>query len=119
MILHCVFCSFRDEVSSKQRINIFQELATFSQSLTGVLGFDFGPNRDFEMKSQKFSDGFVIRFEDRQALKAYLVHPVHQQLGRKLTKLCDHEADGIIVFDLDISNRMSRRKPAAIPKSLL
>jgi len=80
-----------------------QELANFSQCLTGVLGFDFGPNRDFEMKSQNFSDGFVIRFDDQLALKAYLVHPTHQQLGSKLCELCNGGAGGIMVFDLEIS----------------
>lgn len=101
MILHCVFCSFRDDVSPALRSQIFRELSTFSQTLDGVIAFDSGPNRDFEGKSQEYSDGFVIRFVDRNALERYAAHPKHLELGRRLCGLCNGGPDGIVVFDLD------------------
>lgn len=101
MILHCVFCSFRTDVGAGERRSILQDLATFSQSLDGVLAFDFGPNRDFEKKSPDFSDGLVIRFRDKEALAAYAVHPTHQKLAARLCDLCNAGAEGIIVFDIE------------------
>lgn len=103
MFLHCVFCNFRENISPKSRAYIFQELPLFSQRLDGVLSFDFGPNLDFEGKSQGYSDGFIIRFKDQYALEAYAQNPTHQKLGRQLCGLCNGGADGITVFDIRTS----------------
>ena len=46
-ILHCVFCNFRKDVTAEQRTEVFAALEAFSQKIDGVLGFDFGENRDF------------------------------------------------------------------------
>lgn len=102
MILHCVFCDFLPEVSGAARDALFEELSNLSLSLEGVETFEFGPNRDFEQKSQNFSAGFVIRFRDQAALEAYAVHPGHQALGAQLCDMCTGGADGIVVFDLEI-----------------
>lgn len=100
MILHCVFCNFQSDASQADRTAILAELAAFSQSLDGVLGFDFGANHDFENKSPAVTDGFVIRFRDRQALAAYADHPTHKALGARLCELCEGGADGVMVVDL-------------------
>lgn len=102
MILHCVFCSFRDDISedaSKAAINALED---FSLKLDGVIAFDHGPNLDFEMKSQAYDRGFVIRFTDAQDLDNYANHPTHKELGGQLSQLCVGGGDGIIVFDLDV-----------------
>ncbi len=100
MILHCVFCSFRDDVSQEQRRDILEQLAVFSTGLDGVMAFDHGANHDFENKSPDHGAGFVIRFRDKQALEAYAEHPTHEQLGGRLCELCNGGADGIVVYDL-------------------
>ncbi|UWR91217.1 Dabb family protein [Phaeobacter inhibens] len=102
MILHCVFCQFDEAASRAEREDVLKALAEFSRGLDGVLAFDWGPNRDFERKSQAYSDGFVIRFSDRAALERYAEHPTHQQLGAQLCALCVGGGDGIAVFDLEI-----------------
>lgn len=101
MILHCVFCNFKPDVSEDAQNAIFAELAEFSHTLSGVQAFDFGPNRDFEFKSQDYNSGFVIRFDNSAALEAYAIHPTHKELGGRLCDLCVGGADGIIVFDLE------------------
>ncbi len=100
MILHCVFCDFQPDAGQAARHAVLSELATFGQTLDGVLGFDFGPNADFEGKSPQVTDGFVIRFADRQALATYADHPTHKALGARLCELCVGGADGIMVVDL-------------------
>ncbi len=101
MILHCVFCHLRDDVSDTELSGILTELASFSASLDGVLSFEFGPNRDFENKSADFRYGFVIRFTDADALATYADHPTHKALGSRLRDLCEGGAEGIVVFDLE------------------
>ena len=102
MILHCVFCDFKADSADAQRNDILNALALFSEELEGVLGFDFGPNLDFECKSALFDAGFVIRFADRDAAQVYASHPTHQKLGAQLCELCNGGADGITVFDLEV-----------------
>ncbi|SHH98890.1 Dabb family protein [Marivita hallyeonensis] len=101
MILHCVFCTFRPDVPSEKRRQILSDLAAFSRTLNGVLGFDHGPNRDFEGKSPQVTDGFVIRFSETADLSAYAEHPTHKALGQRLCDLCVGGADGIMVVDLE------------------
>lgn len=101
MIIHCVFCNFKSDVTAEARLDVLQKLADFSQTLDGVLGFEFGPNRDFEQKSPDYSDGFVIRFTSPETLAVYAKHPTHQALGAQLVGLTQGGADGIMVFDLE------------------
>ena len=103
VILHCVFCNFRKDATAEQRTEVFAALEAFSQTIDGVLGFDFGENRDFENKSHDFAGGFVIRFANQHALEAYAVHPTHQKLGTQLCTLCEGGGDGIIVYDIEKS----------------
>jgi hypothetical protein len=100
MILHCVFCAFRSDADTTARHAILKDLAAFSGTLDGVLGFDHGPNADYEGKSPQVTDGFVIRFRDRDALATYADHPTHKTLGARLCDLCNGGADGIMVVDL-------------------
>ena len=102
MILHSVYCNIRDDVSGTEVTRIFAKLAALCGEIDGVIAFEYGPNRDFEKKSEAYSDGFVIRFESQHALEDYVKHPIHVQLGRQLCDLCVGGADGLIVFDLDV-----------------
>lgn len=102
MILHCVFCHFQDSAPEAARQAVLEGLRAFSLSLPGVLGFEAGPNRDFEGKSPDYAAGFVIRFGSAAALQAYAVHPEHQRLGGELLALCVGGAAGIVVYDLDL-----------------
>lgn len=101
MILHAVFCQIREDVDPRAVFDVFEQLRMLCARLDGALSFEAGPNRDFEGKSAQFSDGFVIRFSNRQALMHYAEHDTHKQLGAQLCDLCVGGADGITVFDLE------------------
>jgi len=101
MILHCVFCNFREDASEEARDEALSALEAFSLGLDGVSQFAYGPNRDFEKRSQDYDAGFVIHFRDAAALEAYAVHPTHRALGKQLSGLCTGGPAGIIVFDLE------------------
>ncbi len=115
MILHCVFFTFRADASQQARLDVLQGLSDLCAGLDGALEFKHGPNRDFEGKSQAWRDGFVIRFANADALRAYAGHPVHRQLGGQLCGLCENGADGVIVFDLDVPDAPVRQTKKAAP----
>ena len=100
MILHCVFCNVQDG-GHQEITEVMQELAEFSRGLEGVHRFDYGPNRDFEAKSQDHDCGFVIAFDTAAALQHYADHPTHKALGARLCNLCNGGAAGIVVYDIE------------------
>ena len=102
MILHCVFCDFEAGTDEHEKESLITELADFAANLDGVLGCEFGPNLDFEGKSERYDWGFVIRFTDRLAAERYAAHPTHQRLSKQLCALCKGGADGIVVYDLSV-----------------
>lgn len=100
MVLHCVFCAFDASSTRQDQQAILDDLEQFSLTLPGVIGFEQGPNLDFEGKSPEYNAGFVIRFRDETALHSYAKHPQHKAIGARLCALCSGGADGIIVFDI-------------------
>ena len=102
MLLHCVFCNFRDDASEAARAHAIDALAVFARALDGVIAVDCGPNVDLERKSPEYDAGFVIRFQDQAALRSYAIHPTHQALGAQLCDLCVGGAEGVMVYDLAI-----------------
>lgn len=101
MIKHCVFVNFRSEISSEARKDIFAKLSELVEEIDGMIDFAAGPNRDFEKKSQDFSDGLVASFADAAALATYADHPKHVELARALVAMCEGGMDGILVFDIE------------------
>ena len=108
MILHCVFCNFSDKSRAAEQHAVLTELRYFALSIRRCMSAEFGPNRDFEQKTQDYSHGFVLRFKDRDALDDYANHPTHRALGARLVDLCVGGADGILVYDLEVPDRRTR-----------
>ena len=100
MLKHCVFVSFLDEIEVKTRMDILGEFGKLVDEIDGMIDYTYGPNLDFENKSEAFADGFIVTFRDRSAHLAYEAHPLHIELGNMLVSLCKGGHDGIIVFDL-------------------
>lgn len=102
MLIHCVFCAIRADANRDTLPAVYAVLAGLVGQTDGMISFDAGPNRDFEARSARFSDGFVIRFANRAAHLAYDAHPLHQAAGARLIELCAGGLDGIMVFDLQV-----------------
>ncbi len=102
MIKHCVFCKFKDDISSAERLRLVSAFDVLLGQVDGMISFRAGENLDFEAKSPAFTHGFVVEFENEEAVQRYADHPVHQQLGAALVANCAGCADGIMVFDLQV-----------------
>jgi len=102
LIRHCVFCTFKSEVSAQERLNAVKAFEALVGQVDGLVSVDAGPNKDFEEKSAAFSHGFIVTFRDRVALGEYAEHPTHKALGAELVAKCTGGADGVMVFDLEV-----------------
>ncbi|SEK83736.1 Dabb family protein [Pacificibacter marinus] len=102
MIIHSVYCAIRAETEQKKIDAVFAKLEKLVTVCDGLLSFQTGPNIDLEHKSQKFTHGFVMKFDSQSALEAYAVHPDHIAAGGDLVAICEGGGDGIMVFDLAV-----------------
>jgi hypothetical protein len=102
MLVHCVFLNFSDECAADERMAVLRALGELKDEVDGILGYSYGPNRDFEGKSPDHNEGFIVTFRDREAHLAYERHPRHVELGGRLVEMCVGGADGIVVYDLEI-----------------
>ena len=93
MIKHCVFLNFKSEISESEQFDIFEGLSNLKNQVEGL--------NDFEQKSDDYNSGFIVSFENHQALLEYNEHPGHALLGSKLVSMCKGGHKGIIVFDIE------------------
>ena len=103
MIVHCVHLNLKDNADPGALAAIMDGLEALCGRLEGCETYQHGPNRDFEAKSPDYPYGFVVQFRDAAALEQYACHPEHRALGARLVGLCKGGADGVIVFDLEVS----------------
>ena len=101
MISHVVMLALPDHHDAGELAQVMAGLAELVGVLPGFIGFDHGPNRDYEGKSPGFPYGFICRFSDRAALDAYATDPRHQRLGARLVTLCGGDARNILVYDIE------------------
>ena len=101
MLKHCVFLSFKTEISESEKFDIFEDLSRLKDQVKGLVEFEYGNNLDFEQKSADYNSGFIASFENRQALLEYNENPEHALLGSKLVSMCKGGHQGIIVFDIE------------------
>jgi len=68
-----------------------------------------GASYEAKVGDQTYSYVSVVEFEDVQALKAYLEHPLHQQLGQLFWQNCDRtmivDAESFWLDAKEINNR--------------
>ncbi len=104
MILHCVFCDFRDDVPQEECTRILEALHNLCAARPDVIAVHAGMNLDPEGKSPDHDGGLVVSFEILDALRAYVDDPDHIALGTQLVALCNGGTDGIVVYDLEASS---------------
>lgn len=105
MIRHCVFVRFRNDVSDAERAAIHADLEALRSVISGMAKVEFSANVSPEPFARGFDHGFTIDFRDTAARDAYLVHEAHQRAGARLVAALEGGTDGLMVFDLDLTEK--------------
>ena len=103
MIRHCVFVKLRDDVPTVERSAIHADLSALRSVIDGMGAVHFNGNVSPEPFARGFTHGFTIDFSDAAARDAYLAHEAHRQAGARLVAALEGGTDGLMVFDLEIS----------------
>jgi hypothetical protein len=87
MLIHIVCWKYKPEIKPEMRSEHIERLRALSDIVTGIESLDVGA--DVLGLDRSFDTGLVIRFEGRDALDAYTVHPEHQKVvafGREIAE---------------------------------
>lgn len=76
MVEHLVLFKVKPGVSDDAIEAMKQALRGLQEAIPGVLEITVGDN--FSERSQGFTHGLLVRFEDRAALDTYIPHPAHE-----------------------------------------
>jgi hypothetical protein len=103
VIRHIVLVRFRTEVTEAQIAAMFADLEAIRTRISGVLSITSGRSESPEKIERGYMHGFVVDFDGWDALEAYQTHPDHKALGAKLVAHAQGGLDGILVFDLPVT----------------
>ena len=102
MIRHIVLVKFRPDLPTKERLNIFAQLAELEGVVPGMIDFHANESCSPEQLNRGYTHGFSIDFRDEKSRDAYLAHPDHKRAGARLVGACANGIDDLLVFDLEL-----------------
>ena len=97
MLEHIVLIRPRSDVDPAAVTALWAELGGLASRVPGIVGLAVGENVSSEGKDRGYTLGFVMTFESRTALEAYLPHPDHVAV----VPLVQAVAEDVLVFDLE------------------
>jgi heme-degrading monooxygenase HmoA len=95
MITHVVMLNPKTEVSADKIERVLDQVRGLQKDIPGIIETRVGKN--LSANHQGYTYGFVMRFVDKEHLKAYAPHPAHQVVSRELQAICE----SIIDFDIE------------------
>ncbi len=104
MIRHIVLIKFQPSVAEEVIFSLFAELSEIQNKVPGIRSITAGRSESPEQIERGYMHGFVVDMESWQTLQAYQDHSAHKALGAKLVANAQGGLDGILVFDMEISN---------------
>lgn len=103
MIRHIVALRFSSAISETEKAEIYAALGGLSEHVEGVLDFrTFRNVSPEEAVVHGFLDAFWFDFRDAAVRDAYLVHPEHQAVGKRIITATDGGPKGVFVLDVEI-----------------
>jgi Stress responsive A/B Barrel Domain len=104
MIRHIVLITFAPRTDEGTIAALFAELHQIKGKVPGLLSITAGRSESPEQMERGYMHGFVVDFADWAGLQAYQDHPDHQRLGAKLVAHAAGGKDGILCFDLPVTD---------------
>jgi hypothetical protein len=94
MIYHILLLEPKPETTSEELLAALEPFKALKGQIPGLMEVQAGLNQ--HRSNQGYTHGFVMIFENEEALKAYSPHPAHKAISPELRRLCSH----LLNFDL-------------------
>jgi hypothetical protein len=78
VIEHIVLFKVKPDTTPAAAARMLDELRLLPRLVPGIVELSCG--RNFSSRSQGYSHGLLVRFNDRADLERYIVHPEHQRV---------------------------------------
>jgi hypothetical protein len=99
MFEHLVSFKFNDKITTVKEKELLEMLLAFPGQIPGIVDLTAGVNVTEETDNmQGYTLGLRVTFQDREDLRNYGSHPVHQQFVRSLDGLIDK----VVVVDYPV-----------------
>ncbi|GIP23592.1 Dabb family protein [Paenibacillus sp. J22TS3] len=96
MFEHIVLLKFKPEASDTEKENAVNRAQDFKENIPGIVDLSAGINMTEETEHmQGFTLGIRVTFENQQACRNYIQHPLHQDFLQSIGPL----VEGIVVMD--------------------
>jgi hypothetical protein len=99
MFEHLVSFKFKEKLDPQKEMELIESLLSFKNQIPGIIELTAGVNETEEIDNvQGYTLGLRVTFEDRESLRQYGPHPLHQQFVKSL----DGIIENVIVIDYPI-----------------
>jgi len=92
---HVVLFKFKDDAKPEQVAAVEKSFAELPDKIDTITDFEWGTDVSPESKAKGFTHCFLVSFEDKAGLEAYIPHPAHQEF----VKLLGPILDDVLVID--------------------
>jgi hypothetical protein len=87
MFIHIFAMRWKPEATESDKSRAAKEIMAFRDTIPGLIEVNYGPN--LSPRGQGYNVVGHMKFTDRAACAAYMVHPVHQALLAWLVPLIE------------------------------
>lgn len=101
MIKHIVLLKLKPETTPAQAEELGKELAGLKEKISGIVDFAWGPYASAEGLNQGFTHGFIMTLDSAASRDAYLPHPEHEIVKKKVLGHITGLQD-VIAFDFEV-----------------
>jgi hypothetical protein len=101
MITHIVLLELKKSAKPAQIRAMFAALAGLKKKIPGIVSFEYGPYSSPEGFNKGYTHGFVMTFKSAKARDAYLPHPEHEKVKKKVLALLEGGLAGVVAFDFE------------------
>ncbi|XOK62211.1 Dabb family protein [Paenibacillus elgii] len=100
MFEHIVLLKFKPDVSNTEKEDAVKRAHDFKGNIPGIVDLSAGINITEEIEHmQGFTLGIRVTFENQQACRNYIQHPLHQGLLQSIGPF----VEGIVVMDYPVA----------------
>lgn len=85
MVVHTFLLQWKPGVTVAETESAARQIRAFQGNIPGLIESSYGTNTS--PRSQGFTHGGAMKFQDANALEAYFTHPAHQKLVNWLMPL--------------------------------
>jgi hypothetical protein len=101
MIKHLVLLRFRKDAPAAEVEACMAGLAALRETIPGMLDYSGGAYSSAENLHRGYTHAFSMTFDSAASRDAYLVHPAHVQIARRVVAALEGGIDGVIAFDYE------------------